>query len=471
MTLYPTITDAAAALRAGDVTCVQLVEQAIEIGDATDHRVGSFLNRFNEQALAAAQAADAALTAGAGVGPLHGIPLGIKDIIATREAPATAQSLILDPDWGSGDAVAVSRLRAAGGIVLAKTTTMEFAIGIPDASKPFPIPRNPWNLSRWAGGSSSGSGSAVATGGVLGALGTDTGASIRIPAAFCGITGMMATFGRVPKSGCVPVSYTLDRIGPMARSARDCALMLSVLAGHDTSDHCSIDEPVLDYVGALGGDLTGVRIGVDTLTRVAGEAADPACPGLLADAVNEMRALGAEIIELELPFYAEVHAAHSVIMYSEALAYHLPDLRTRWLDYSAGTRATLGRATLCSGADYVQAQRVRRVGQKALAELYRDVDLIVTPTCSAGAPSLAVLDTIVEEATSGHLGPVHTQYWNMTGNPVISVPIGFTEDGLPLGMQIAGRPFDEVSVLRAADAFQAHTAWHLKVPQETISRS
>jgi aspartyl-tRNA(Asn)/glutamyl-tRNA(Gln) amidotransferase subunit A len=156
-------------------------------------------------------------------------------------------------------------------------------------------------------------------------------------------------------------------------------------------------------------------------------------------------------------------------MYSDALAYHLPDLRTRWADCSAGTRATLGRAALFSAADYVQAQRVRRAGQKALAELYRDVDLIVTPTSSAAAPSLAVLDSIVEEASSGHRGPVHTQYWNMTGNPVISVPMGFTGYGLPLGMQIAGRPFDEAAVLRAADAYQARTQWHLQLPQVTAS--
>jgi len=210
---YLTITDAAAALRAGEVTSVELVQHAIDVSAAVDDKVGSFIRRFDEQALAAAAVADEALAAGVEVGPLHGIPLGIKDIIQTSEAPATAQSLILDPAWSSAgqDAAVVDRLRGAGGIVLGKLTTMEFAIGVPDASKPFPIPRNPWNLDHWAGGSSSGSGSAVSTGAVLGALGTDTGGSIRIPAAFCGITGMKQTFGRVPKSGCVPPP---TRVGP-----------------------------------------------------------------------------------------------------------------------------------------------------------------------------------------------------------------------------------------------------------------
>jgi aspartyl-tRNA(Asn)/glutamyl-tRNA(Gln) amidotransferase subunit A len=465
MTEYLTITDAAAALRAGEVTSVELVERAVAIGDATDGAVGSFLNRFTDEALVAAKAADEALASGAELGPLHGIPLGIKDIITTAEGPSTAQSLILDPAWSNGDAVVVARLRAAGAIILAKTTTMEFAIGLPDPTKPFPIPRNPWNLDRWAGGSSSGSGSSVATGAVLGALGTDTGGSIRIPAAFCGITGLMQSFGRVPKSGCVPLGYSLDHIGPMARSARDCALMLSVLAGHDPSDLCSIDEPVPDYLAGLTADLTGVRVGVDRLTRAAGDAEDPALRGVLDDALDELRALGAEIVDLELPFYAEMTAADMVIMCSEALAYHRPDLQTRWSDYSAGARAIIGGAALYGAADYVQAQRARRVGQKALAAVYRDVDLIVTPTASAGATSFTDLDAMLEEVTSGGFGPIHTPYWDSTGNPVITVPMGFTADGMPLGLQIAGRPFDEAAVLRAGDAFQTRTAWHLEVPE------
>src|SRR6201996_337066 len=235
MTEYLTITDAAAALRSGQVSSVELVSEAIAVADAADETLGVFLNRFVDQSLAAAKEADAKQAAGEELGPLHGIPLGIKDIITTSEGVSTAQSLILDPAWSHGDAEVVTRLRDAGGIIAGKLTTMEFAIGMPDFSKPFPIPRNPWNPDHWTGGSSSGSGSSVAAGMVLGALGTDTGGSIRIPAAFCGITGLMPSFGRVPKSGCVPLGYSLDHIGPMARSARDCALMLSVLAGHDAS--------------------------------------------------------------------------------------------------------------------------------------------------------------------------------------------------------------------------------------------
>jgi aspartyl-tRNA(Asn)/glutamyl-tRNA(Gln) amidotransferase subunit A len=461
---YLTITDAAAALRAGETTSVELVEHAIALSEAVDGEVGSFLNRFVDQSLDAARAVDAALAAGQDPGPLAGIPLGIKDIITTSEAPSTAQSLVLDPAWSDGDAVVVSRLRDAGGIVMGKTTTMEFAIGMPDPTKPFPIPRNPWDLARWAGGSSSGSGSSVATGAVLGALGTDTGGSIRIPAAFCGITGLMQTFGRVPKSGCVPLGYTLDHIGPMARSARDCALMLSVLAGYHPSDVTAIDVPVPDYLAGLTGDLSGVRIGVDRLTAVAGDQADPALPGVLDSAIAELRGRGATVIDVELPLYAEMTVAAIVIMVCEAMAYHLPDLQSRWSDYFAGTRSMIGSAVFYSAADYVQAQRVRRVGQKALAALFEQVDLLLTPTSSAGATAFDDMKTMVSGAVAGGFGAVHTPYWDTAGNPVLTVPVGFTADGLPLGMQLIGRAFDETLVLRAGDAYQQVTDWHLQVP-------
>lgn len=465
-TAAPTISEAAQALRAGETTSVELVERAIEIADATDD-VGSFLARFDDQARAAAAAADQARAAGAELGPLHGIPLGIKDILTTSEAPTTAQSLVLDPAWSDGDALVVSRLRAAGGIVMGKTTTMEFALGMPDASKPFPIPRNPWDRARWAGGSSSGSGSALATGAVLGAVGTDTGGSIRIPAAYCGITGLMPSFGRVPKSGCVPLGYSLDHVGPMARSAHDCALLLQVMAGHDPSDPSSIDVAVPDYLAALGASLDGVRIGVDRLARFTGTAEDPALPTVWQQALDELRGLGAELVEIEVPLYLEMSAAGMLILTSEALTYHLPDLQRRWSDYAAGTRALISAAALYSATDYVQAQRARRAGQKALAEVYQDLDLIVTPTCSAGAPTFAELDAMREAAASGEFGTIHTGYWDPLGNPVLSVPIGHTAAGLPLGMQIAGRPFDEVTVLRAGAAYQSRTEWHLEVPEES----
>jgi aspartyl-tRNA(Asn)/glutamyl-tRNA(Gln) amidotransferase subunit A len=457
-----TISGAAAALRAGEVSATELVERSIAASDAMDEKLGLFLARFQSEAQTAAKEIDSRLAAGEEVGPLAGIPLGIKDIITTTEGPTTAQSLVHDPWAITGDAVVVQRLRAAGGVIMGKLTTMEFAVGLPDADKPFPIPRNPWNSEHWTGGSSSGSASAVASGAVLGSLGTDTGGSIRIPAAFCGITGLMPTYGRVPKSGCVPLGFSTDHIGPMTRSARDAALLLSVLAGYHPSDSTAIEEPTSDYVGALTGDLTGVRIGVDRLTAYFGRGADPGLAPALELAIGALKARGAEVFDVELPFYHELSFSAVFMFFAEAMAYHRPDLQTRWTDYFAASRATIGLATFITAADYVQMQRVRQMVVTKLAALYKEVDLVLTPTVGVGAPGLT---EIAEPTFMSTLEPLlATPYWDAAGNPVISVPMGFTADGLPLGFQLAGRPFDEALVLKAADAYQQDTDWHLRTP-------
>jgi aspartyl-tRNA(Asn)/glutamyl-tRNA(Gln) amidotransferase subunit A len=413
--------------------------------------------------LSAAEAADAALAAGEVVGPLHGIPIGIKDLITTAEGPTTAQSLVHDTGSFTGDAEVVRRLRGAGAIIMGKLSTCEFALGMPDETKPFPLPRNPWSLDHWAGGSSSGSGSAVAIGAVLGALGTDTGGSIRCPSAYCGITGLLPTFGRVPKSGCIPLSYSLDHIGPMARSVRDCALMLEVMAGPHESDPTSLIEPVPSFTAGMTGDLSGVRIGVDRLDEYGGKVEDTALGTVFEEAVSVLADRGAEIVAVRLPFYPEMTTAAWLIMMGEALAYHRDDLREQWDRFGASTRQTLMTGTLYSASDYVQAQRARRAGQRALAALYRDVDLVVTPTLAAGAVPLTALGGSVS-VDCDFLEGIYTSYWDATGNPVVAMPIGFTGNGLPLSMQVAGRPFDEQLVLAAGDAYQQHTNWHLRMP-------
>lgn len=455
-----TIGDAAAALRRGELTSVELTECALAQVRRFDDQWGVYLTRFPEQALEAAQSADGTFRAGLDLGPLQGITLGVKDLITTDEGPTTAQSLVHDPESSQGDAPVVSRLRAAGMVVVGKTTTMEFGVGRPDPAKPFPLPRNPWNPRHWTGGSSSGSASAVAAGMALGTLGTDTGGSVRIPAAFCGITGLKQTYGLVPKSGCVPLGYSLDHIGPMARSARDCALMLEVMAGADRSDPTTVDREVPAYSRALTGDLTGLRIGVDRLTRHAGTE-DPALADTFDSAIAVLAELGAEIVEIELPHYAEMGEVYNVTMSGEALAYHAPDLEAHWEDYFAATRSVLGKGVFYTAADYVQAQRIRRVGQQALARMFADIDLIVTPTTSIAAPRV---EELASYYSASGLRALHTEYWNAVGNPALTVPMGFNADGLPLGLQIAGPAFDDATVLRAGDAFQRFTEWHLQVP-------
>lgn len=453
-----TISTAARMLRDGTTTSVALTRAVQARADVLDPLLGTYITRTDEAALVAAARADEELAAGVDRGPLHGIPLGIKDIIATSDAPTTAQSLILDPAFGEqGDAVVVSRLRAAGAVITGKVTTMEYAIGVPDASKGFPTPRNPYDPDRWPGGSSSGTGNGVAAGLFLGGLGTDTGGSIRMPAAWCGISGLKATFGRVPKSGCVPLGFSYDNIGPMTRSARDCAAMLGVLAGYDASDSSCSPTPAEDYLMALTGDVDGLRIGVD-LSFLDRPGCDPDNAALMHAAVDIFGGLGAQVVPVTLPWFDELTTATTIGLLAEALAYHRKDLQLRWQDYGRGTRMAIGQAALTTAADYVQAQRVRRAGLRAVNGLFEDVDLIAMPTCLVPAPLLDTLGFGTVRAA------ILTGYWNALGNPSLSVPMGLTSAGLPMGLQLSGRPFEESTVLRAADAFQLQTDHHLQEP-------
>jgi aspartyl-tRNA(Asn)/glutamyl-tRNA(Gln) amidotransferase subunit A len=455
-----TLTEAAAALRDGTTTSVALTEQALARADALDEQLGTYLTRFDEYALQRAAQADAELASGVDHGPLHGIPIGVKDILAMAEGPTTAQSLVLDPAWGAGkDAIVVERLKAAGAVITGKVTTMEFAIGMPDFDKPFPIPRNPWNLDHYPGGSSSGSGSGVAAGFFLAAVGTDTGGSIRLPAMFCGVSGLMPTFGRVPNAGCAPLGFSLDHIGPLARSARDCGAFLQAIAGGDPRDPYAVELPVPDFVADASGSLDGVRVGV--YRGVFGEADDPALEPAFDAALEALAARGATLVDLDLPLYAETTSALWVTMVCEALAYHGEDFRTRWEDYFAATRQVVALGAAFSSADYVQAQRVRRVAQRALAGVFADVDVIVMPGAAQGATSYADL---AERGIGSMAGVIHTMYWDAVGNPALVVPMGFTADGLPLSLQLAARPFEEAVLVRVGDAYQQATDWHRRVP-------
>ncbi|WP_280469461.1 amidase [Nocardia brasiliensis] len=459
------IAEAARAQRAGETTSAALIESAIALADRHDTELGVYLTRFDETAMEQAWQADAERAAGLARGPLHGIPVAVKDTMAVAEGPTTAQSLVHDQAWGAGrDAPVVARLKAAGAIITGKTTTMEFACGIPDSGKPFPLPRNPWRVDRWAGGSSSGTANGIAAGLFPAGLGSDTAGSIRMPAAFCGVTGLLPTFGRVPKSGCVPLGYSLDRVGPLARTAADCAALLAVLAGPHPSDPDST-HPVVDTVFTVGPqqtDLSGVRIGV---VRDLAEGGDPELPAVFDRAIAVLGARGAQTTEITLPFYREATTAAIVSAVSEGLAYHRNDLTRSWDDYFVAARGLLAQGALLSGADYVQAQRVRRVAQGAIGALFEQVDAVVCPTASVTAPRLDQLaDAAGHQDDAALFRRIHTPYWNALGNPVLAVPIGFGADGLPLSCQIAGPAFGEAMILRVGEAFQQDTGWHRQLP-------
>jgi aspartyl-tRNA(Asn)/glutamyl-tRNA(Gln) amidotransferase subunit A len=451
-----TIEAASIALREGSVTSVELTEAVLDRAARHDGWVGAFLVRFDETALERAGQADAERLAGTDLGPLHGIPLAVKDIIAAHEGPTTAQSVVLDPDWGAGrDAPVVRRLRESGAVIVGKTTTMEFALGLPEARQGFPVPVNPWRRECWPGGSSSGAGSGVASGFFLAGIGSDTGGSIRIPAAFCGVTGLMPTFGRVPMMGCVPLAFSLDRVGPLARTAWDCGAVLQAIADAHPRDPASSGQPAPDFLSAIDDGIAGLRIGVVREHHLEGASA-----GVIAAfeaAVTIFKELGARVKEVSLPLYHEVTAATMVTIGAEACANHQRNLATRWSDYTVMARRIMAIGALVSGAEYVQAQRVRRAGQQRLAAVLEDVDIIATPTTTVTAP---LLDAVLDPENASRL---HTMYWNGVGAPVLAVPSGLL-DGLPVSLQLGAAPFCEAELLRAGRTYQRHTDWHHRVP-------
>jgi len=457
----PTLIETAAALRDGTLTSVALVTALLERIDAIDAKLGAFTTVYRATALAAAAEADALLASGADLGPLHGIPFGIKDIIAAEEGPTSASSTVIKKDWWRGlDAPVVARLRAAGAIILGKTTTMEYALGEPDDTQGLVLPKCAWDLGRWAGGSSSGSGSGVAAGLMVAAIGTDTGGSVRLPAAFNGITGHKPTFGLVPKSGLHALGFTLDAVGPMAHTASDCAVILDVIAGHDASDPTSSRTSV-QFAEKLGTSLAGKRVGVDLESVRARAGSDPSSTARYEEAIAVFEQAGAIIVPVELPSW-ELSALSALVTWQvDALNYHADTVRDHWNELGRGIRDMFIEGTLLTPLDYLTAQRARAVLRDELATLLDDIDVIITPTVGVGALRF--------EERSGSLvdSTAYTSLWNVTGYPAISVPMGLTSDGVPVGLQIGARPFDDALAIGIADAYQHLTHHHRAQPPLT----
>jgi len=455
-----TIKAAASAMRDGQITSAELTAAMLERIEHLNPRLGAFIAVTGDAAMVAAKQADADLDRGIDKGPLQGIPLGVKDIIATRDAPTTANSHILDPSWGANwDAPVVERLRNVGAVLVGKTVTSEFACGAPDPDNGFPMPRNPWNAEHSAAGSSAGTGIAVAAGLVLGGLGTDTGGSVRAPASVNGHTGLKVTFGRVPKFGCVPLGYSLDSIGPMARTAWDCAALLKVMAGYDPRDPTAADKPVPDYTAALSGNIQGLRIGVPGAYFFDSPELSAEVKAAVLEGLEVLKRAGAVVRDITIPHADIAKSANNVVMSAEAFAYHHDDLRDRWERYGRYTRTVIARGALFGGADYVQAQRFRSYFKKTVAAAMADVDVLVTPTSTTPAEKSADMDM-----TKRLLGVSFTGMWNLIGLPALAVPCGFSASGLPLSMQIVGKPFDEATVLRVGDAYQQAVDWQMRVP-------
>jgi aspartyl-tRNA(Asn)/glutamyl-tRNA(Gln) amidotransferase subunit A len=455
----PTIADAARQIAAKKLSPVELTKACLERVRALDNELHAFVHLTEECALAEARAAEAAIMANGPSGPLHGIPIGLKDIVDTKGLPTTCQSRLLQDNIPGADATCAEKLAAAGTVLMGKLTTHEFADGGPSFDLPKPPARNPWNTDHFTAGSSSGTGAAVAAGMVLCGIGTDTGGSIRGPAAYCGIAGLKPTYGLVSRAGVAPAAFSLDHIGPMAWTAEDCALMLQALAGHDPRDPASANRPIPDYAAALGGGIKGARIGViHHFHETDHKVSDDTQRGIAA-AIDALRGLGAEIREVQLSPLQDWHACGSLISIVERAAAYEEWSRSRLPEFGERMRTRLMLGAFVSGVDYLQAVRRRRELRAELKAAMADLDVVVTAVFPGEAPRIDALPKWDVFQKPSFMMP-----FNVAGYPAMSVCSGFGTGGLPLAIQLVGKPFQEATVLRIADAFEKATPFRDRRP-------
>ena len=457
---FLTIAEASALIGKRELSPVELVESRLERIERLDGKLHSFIRVLRDEALKAARSAEAEIMAGRYRGPLQGIPLGLKDIYETKGVPTTGHSRVLIDHIPRQDATSVRRLTEAGAIMLGKLATHEFAFGGPSFDLPWPPARNPWDTSRFTGGSSSGTGAAVAAGLVLGGTGSDTGGSIRGPAAFCGLAGLKPSYGRISRAGILPLAFSLDHAGPMTWTAEDCAIMLQAMAGYDPTDPASADRPVPDYRAALSGEVKGLRIGLIRHFYETDNPANDATRQGIEAAVKVLEDLGCSVHELRLSPLADWAACGIIIMLAEGYAIHEANLRERFTDYGEAFRDRMALAALISGGDYVQAMRRRRELAAEFAAAMADLDLVLTASAPSEAPAI---DNVGKFAIFER--PMLTMPFNVTGTPAMSVCCGYTPAGLPLAFQIGGKPFDEATVLKLAHAYERATPWRSVRPQ------
>jgi aspartyl-tRNA(Asn)/glutamyl-tRNA(Gln) amidotransferase subunit A len=443
-TIAPTIAEAARGIAARTISPVELTQACIARIEARDPVLHAFILRTPERALADARAAEARAMRRGLRGPLDGIPIGHKDIYETAGLPTTAHSKLLADHVPAADAQTVTMLAGAGVVMLGKLATHEFAIGGPSFDLPWPPARNPWDTTRFTSGSSSGTGAAVADGMILGGTGSDTGGSIRGPAALCGVAGIKPTYGRCSRRGILPLAFSLDHAGPLAWTAEDCALLLQAMAGHDPLDPGSADVPVLDFSAGIGGSVRGLRVGVVRHFHEVDNPATPGCARAVEDAARVLAAAGAAVRSVTLPPLMDYQAANSLILTAEAWTLHEPWITTRFHDYGDIMRSRLAMGAVMSAADYVQALRRRRELVAATREAMAELDVLLVAGAQSEAP---VIETVPKWSAVGK--PGFTAPFNLTGLPALTVCAGFGEGGLPVGVQVVGHPWAEATVLRA----------------------
>ena len=449
---YLSIHEAQQLIRDRNLSPVELTRAVLDRIAAVDGKLHAYINLMSDSALAEARSAEAEITKGNWRGAMHGIPVAVKDQLDVAGAPARIRQFT----QGVGDATAVRKLREAGAVLMGK-------LHMSSLPGDLPLPRNPWNTEHITGGSSTGSGAAVAGGLCLGSLGEDTAGSIRNPSAFCGIAGLKATYGRVSRHGLAPLSWSLDHCGPMARVIEDLAHMLNAIAGYDANDPTCSAAPSVDYTSALRDDVKGMTLGVprDYIDACAPRTA-PIVLKRVDEAVAVLKSLGAKVEEVKMPTLNLATIANAVIYYNEFWAAHKSDAAWVLENGAAQRRARIYLGLLTGSADYIQAQRIRSRCRAELAQVFQRVDCLALPNQAGPAPlvkDVGPIDTLYKHVQPEYHGP-----FNLTGLPTLSVPCGFSENNLPIALQLVGKAFDEASVLRAGYAYQQQMKWYEKRP-------
>ena len=453
------LADAAQMIRARKLSPVEYAKALLDRVAKLDGRHHAFIRLTPERAMDAARRAEREVMAGNVRGPLHGVPYALKDIIDVAGLPTTAHSKVLIDNVAAADSAVTARLEAAGGILMGKLATHEFAIGGPSFDLPWPPAVNPWGSNHFPGGSSSGSGVALAAGMVPAALGTDTGGSVRNPASMCGITGLKPTYGLVSRRGVFPLAYSLDHVGPMTRTVRDNALLLQVLAGYDAEDPASADVAIPDYSADLERGVKGLKVGLVRHFYAEDMQADPEQAEAIESAAEVLRGQGAEVREIRLAPLSDYATCNRIIIRCEAFAIHRPWLAERAGDYGELARQRILDGAPVSAADYIDALRMRARLTRRTLEAFAGIDAALT--VSSMDPACRIDDA---EACTRAYPRQARQPFNVTGQPAIAIPAGFSRDGLPLSLQLIGHPFGEAMVYRIAAAYERATDWTLRHP-------
>jgi aspartyl-tRNA(Asn)/glutamyl-tRNA(Gln) amidotransferase subunit A len=456
---YLGLAEAADLIRARKLSPVEYTQALLDRTEKLDPRYHAYIKLTPERAMEAARRAEREVTAGTPRGPLHGVPYGLKDIIDVAGLPTNGHAKVLIDNVAAANAVVTERLEAAGGILMGKLATHEFAIGGPSFDLPWPPAVNPWGGNHFPGGSSSGSGVALAAGLVPAALGTDTGGSVRNPASLCGITGMKPTYGLVSRRGVFPLAYSLDHVGPMTRDVRDNALLLQVLAGYDAEDPGSANVLIPDYSADLERGVKGLRIALVRHFYAEDMQADGEQLQAIDAGAEVLRGLGADVREVRLAPLADYSTCTRIIICCEAYAIHRHWLAARPADYGDLARRRILEGAAFSAADYIDAQRMRARLTKRTLEALAGFDAALT--ASSMDPTVRIDDA---EACLRVYPRQARQPFNVTGQPALAMPAGFTKDGLPLSLQLVGHPFQEAMVYRIAAAYERATGWIKRHP-------